>query len=134
MTTIQTQTRGSAPGRASAPRGRPTFGDEAEYAAATISSPAIYGPPVTFLLGPWLLLVLLLVPPFALLFVIALVLAVAAVAVVALGAVLASPYLLVRHLRADRTPRTTSAASRYSIRKLRVGFGRLISPHAKGVS
>jgi hypothetical protein len=68
-------------------------------AAAVVAAPAIYGPPISFLLGPWLLLVLLLAPPFALLFTIVLVLAVAAVLIVAAGLVLASPYLLVRHLQ-----------------------------------
>jgi hypothetical protein len=56
------------------------------------------GPPVILLLGPWLLLVLLIIPPTAFLITLALVLAVAAGAAVALGALIASPYLLVRHL------------------------------------
>ena len=59
----------------------------------------MYGPPVLLLAAPWLLLSLMLVGPFALL-VTFLVLLAAAVAVVGLiGAVLAAPYLLVRHLR-----------------------------------
>jgi hypothetical protein len=58
------------------------------------------GPPVILLLGPWLLLVLLIIPPAAFLITLGLVLAVAAGLLAALGAVIASPYLLVRHLRA----------------------------------
>jgi hypothetical protein len=65
-----------------------------------ISAPAFFGPPVIFILGPWLLLVLLLIGPAALLITFVLVAAVAVGLLVALGAVIASPYLLVRHLRA----------------------------------
>jgi hypothetical protein len=65
-----------------------------------ISAPAFFGPPVIFILGPWLLLVLLLIGPAALLITFVLVAAVAVGLLVALGAVIASPYLLVRHVRA----------------------------------
>jgi hypothetical protein len=58
------------------------------------------GPPVILLLGPWLLLVLLLIPPAAFLITLALLVAVAGGVLVALGALVASPYLLVRHLQA----------------------------------
>jgi hypothetical protein len=73
--------------------------------AAVIAAPAIYGPPVSFILGPWLFLVLLLAPPFALLFTILLVLAVAAVLLTVAGLVVASPYLLLRHLQGRAVPR-----------------------------
>src|SRR3954471_19600115 len=68
-------------------------------AAAVVAAPAIYGPPISFLLGPWLLLVLLLAPPFALLFTIVLVLAGAAVLIAAAGRGLTRPSLLARHLQ-----------------------------------
>jgi hypothetical protein len=76
----------------------------AEAAGATvplISAPAYFGPPVAFLLGPWLLLVLLLVPPAAVLITLVLVVLLAAVLIAALGALIASPYLIMRHLRAQ---------------------------------
>src|ERR671936_2847213 len=57
------------------------------------------GPPVILLLGPWLILVLLIIPPAAAVITLVLVLAVAAAALAAVGALIASPYLLVRHLR-----------------------------------
>jgi hypothetical protein len=63
----------------------------------------VAGPPALLLLGPWLLLVLLIIPPAAFVITLVLVLAVAAGALAAVGAIIASPYLLVRHLR-EREP------------------------------
>jgi hypothetical protein len=78
--------------------------------------PAIFfvplaGPPVILLLGPWLLLVVLIIPPAAFLITIVLVLAVAAGLLVALGALIAPPYLLARHLRGLPGPRWPRLAS-----------------------
>jgi hypothetical protein len=57
-----------------------------------------HGPPLIFVLGPWLFLVLLLAPPFAVL-VTFVVLMVVLTAVVALAvAILVAPFVLVRHL------------------------------------
>src|SRR3954447_12245701 len=81
-----------------------------------IGAPPLYGPPVSFLLGPWLLLVLLLIPPFALLFTVVLVLAVAAGLLAAGAALLPSPYLLVRR---DRAPRALQAKPQASARPVR---------------
>ena len=53
--------------------------------------PAFFGPPVVFLLGPWLLLVLLIIPPAAVLITLVVAFAVVAVALVGLVALLASP-------------------------------------------
>jgi 4-hydroxybenzoate polyprenyltransferase len=65
---------------------------------------------VISILGPWLLLVLLLVGPAALLIVFVLAFVFLAAAFAALVALLASPYLLVRHLRArHRAPRRAFA-------------------------
>jgi hypothetical protein len=86
--------------RPSASPERPTV---AEWLGATvplISAPAFFGPPVIFVLGPWLLLVLLIIPPAALLITLVMVVLLGAGLFAALGAVIASPYLLVRHLRA----------------------------------
>jgi uncharacterized membrane protein len=60
----------------------------------------VAGPPVAFLLVPWLLLVLLLIPPAALLLTLAAVVFVAGALLAAVGAIVASPYLIVRHIRA----------------------------------
>lgn len=62
-------------------------------------APAFFGPPVVYLLGPWLLLVLLLIGPAAVLITLVLAFIVVAAALVALAALLASPYLVVHHLR-----------------------------------
>ena len=60
------------------------------------------GPPAVLLVGPLLLLTLLLIPPAALLITFVVAFLVAAGFLAALGALIASPYLLVRHLRAQR--------------------------------
>jgi hypothetical protein len=84
----------------------PTFSERIAEFAPLVLARAFYGPPVIFVLGPWLLLVVLLIPPAALLITLVLVLLVAAAALVALAALLASPYLLVRHLRAEHPARS----------------------------
>jgi hypothetical protein len=116
------------------PPDRPTWGDAVEYAATTIGAPAIYGPPVAFLFGPWLFLVLLLAPPFAFLVTVALVVVVAAVLLAVIATVLASPYLLVRHLRARWAGQPKAATRSHLFHKVRVSSGRLGSPQPKGMS
>ena len=80
--------------------GRPTRRDIIEGVEPLAVAPAFFGPPVVFLLGPWLLLVLLIIPPAAVLITLVVAFAVVAVALVGLVALLASPYLLVRYVRA----------------------------------
>jgi hypothetical protein len=116
------------------PSDRPTGGDEAEYAATVIGAPAIYGPPVALLFGPWLFLVLLLAPPFAFLVTVMLVVAVAAVLLAAIAAVLVSPYLLMRHLRARWAGQSKAATPSHLFHKARVSSDRLGSPQPKGMS
>ncbi len=74
------------------------------------------GPPAILLVGPLLLLVLLLIPPAAVLITLAVVFLLGAALLAALGALIASPYLLVRHLRARhpiarRAPDVSEAAA-----------------------
>jgi hypothetical protein len=78
---------------------RPTLAERLGETVPLLSAPAFFGPPVVFLLGPWLLLVLLLIPPAALLITLMVIAALGAGVLVALGALIASPYLIVRHLR-----------------------------------
>ncbi|MGN6868351.1 MAG: hypothetical protein ACTHMY_08110 [Solirubrobacteraceae bacterium] len=77
---------------------RPTWADLFHERTALVSAPAFFGPPVIFVLGPWLLLVLLLIGPFALILTGLLILAAAAVLLAGVVAAIASPYLVVRHL------------------------------------
>jgi hypothetical protein len=93
---------------------RPTVSELLQRVVPGIFFVPLAGPPVILLLGPWLLLVLLIIPPAAALITLVLVLAVAAGALVALGALIASPYLLARHLLA-RQPglRHRFAATQY---------------------
>ena len=88
--------------RPSASPDRPTRRERLGETVPLITAPAFFGPPVIFLLGPWLLLVLLLIPPAAFLITLAVVAVLGAGLLAALGALIASPYLLVRHLRAQR--------------------------------
>ena len=78
---------------------RPTRREIIEGVEPLATAPAFFGPPVVFLLGPWLLLVLLIIPPAAVLITLVLAFVVVAGALVALAALLASPYLLVHHFR-----------------------------------
>ena len=64
-----------------------------------IGAVPVYGPPVVLVAGPWLLFGLMLAGPFAVLFTLVVVLVAAAALVGLVGAILAAPYLLVRHLR-----------------------------------
>jgi hypothetical protein len=79
---------------------RPAFGETLAEIVPLIGFVPQAGPPVVFVLGPWLFLVLMLAGPFACLFALVIVMIVAATVLAALtAAVLAAPYLLVRHLR-----------------------------------
>ena len=59
----------------------------------------VYGPPVVVLAVPWLLLTLMLAGPFTVLVTFVVLLAAVAVLVGLIGAILAAPFLLVRHIR-----------------------------------
>ena len=91
-----THTEPSAPSSADLP----TFGEIVAETEPLVDYVPAAGTPVVFILAPWLLFGLMLAGPFAVLVTLALVM-VAAIAIVALAAALvASPFLLVRHLRA----------------------------------
>jgi hypothetical protein len=73
-----------------------------------IGAVPVEGPPAILLALPWLLLVLLLAGPFALLATIVVALLAAALVIAALAAIVASPFLLVRHVRAVRARHTAA--------------------------
>ena len=120
--------------QASASAERSTRGDLFHTAAPLIDAPAFYGPPVIFVLGPWLLLVLLLIGPFAAMVTVVFAMAVVAGLLAVLVAVIASPYLLIRHLRAHGVVHAKPRAPRHLFRQRRVSSGRLGSPQPKSVS
>ena len=120
--------------RGSASSDRPTWGEVFDARTSLIGAPAFYGPPIIFVLGPWLLLVLLLVGPFALVLTILLALGVAAGPLAVLVAVLASPYLLIRHLRAHGMVHAKPRAPLHLVHKDRVSSRWLGSPQPKGTS
>ena len=90
---------------------RPTVSELLQRVVPGIFFVPLAGPPVILLLGPWLILVLVIIPPAAFLITLLLVAVVAAGLVVALGALIASPYLLVRHLRARQPAERRRLAS-----------------------
>jgi hypothetical protein len=89
----------------------------------------VEGPPAILLAVPWLLLVLVLAGPFALLLTIVLAMLAAALIVAALAAIVASPFLLVRHLHAVRA---RHAAEPHSEKPAAVA-GRVPSPTSVSV-
>jgi hypothetical protein len=81
----------------------PTLGEMLAEIIPLIDAIPGYGPPVIFLAGPWLLLVLMLSGPFAFLVVLVVFMVVAATVVVALTAmVLVVPWVLARRVRGQR--------------------------------
>ena len=111
--------------RASVSLDRPTWGKLFAETAPLIGAPAFFGPPIIFVLGPWLLLVLLLIGPFALIVTLLLVMAVAAGLLAVCVAVIASPYLLIRHRHGHGTVRAKPRAPLHLFLKHPVSSGRL---------
>jgi hypothetical protein len=83
------------------PRHQPTRHADPEI-SPLIGAIPVEGPPAILLALPWLFLVLLLAGPFALLATIVVAMLAALLVIAAIAAIVASPFLLVRHLRADR--------------------------------
>jgi hypothetical protein len=119
---------------ASARSGRLSWGDVFDERAPMTGAPAFFGPPVIFVLGPWLLLVLLLIGPFVLAMMALLALVAGTGLLAASAALIAGPYLLGRHVRTRGIAVAKSRASRHLFHKHRVGSGRLGSPQPKGSS
>jgi hypothetical protein len=118
----------------SATSARLTWLEIVDERAPLIGAPAFFGPPIIFVLGPWLLVVLLLIGPFALILTLLLVLAGAAGLLAMCVAVIASPYLLVRRLQSHGVSLTRPRLALHPFSTHRVGSGRLRSPQPKEVS
>src|SRR3954451_21857687 len=94
----------------------PTAGEIVAEIEPLIGVVAVAGPPVVLLAVPWLFMGLMLAAPFAVLVTLVVVMAAAAALGAIAIAILASPFLLVRHLQ-RRQPRV--APVRLSATKLR---------------
>jgi hypothetical protein len=127
-----TRAIGPRPGSTSPPR--PTWAELLDERMAMIGAPAFFGPPIIFVLGPWLLLVFLLIGPLALLLTGLLVMAAAAGLLAVLAAVIASPYLLFRHLHAHGRLRVEPRALLHLVRTHRGRSRRPGSLQPKGMS
>jgi hypothetical protein len=79
--------------------GPPTRGDQVAEVLALVDTVFVAGPPVLVLWAGTVLLALMLAGPFALLVTFVVVLVAAAALIALAGAILATPYLLMRHLR-----------------------------------
>jgi hypothetical protein len=90
---------------ASAP---PTLGDKLAEIVPVLEAVYVAGPPVLMAWAGTVLFALMLAGPFALLVTLIVVLVAAAALVTLVGAILATPYLLVRYLRGHRLRHTTS--------------------------
>lgn len=80
--------------------GPPTLGDQLAEVLPVIDTVYVAGPPVLVVWAGTVLFALMLAGPFALVVALALALAAAAALVTVAGAILATPYLLIRHFRA----------------------------------
>src|SRR3954462_15615644 len=91
-----------------APTERPTFREMLDDVLPVIGVVFVAGPPVIFLAAPWLLLVLMLSGPFALVVAFVVVGLVAAALLATLAAIVVAPFVLVRRLhRTYRSARPT---------------------------
>ena len=80
--------------------GPPTFGDQLSEVIPVFDTVYVAGPPVLVVWAGTVLFALMLAGPFALVVALAVALAAAATVVTLAGAILATPYLLIRHFRA----------------------------------
>jgi hypothetical protein len=126
--------RAIASRRGSVSLSRPTWAELLDERMAMIGAPAFFGPPIIFVLGPWLLVVFLLIGPLALLLTGLLVMAAATGLLAVLAAVIASPYLLIRHLHARGRLRVEPRAFLHLVRTRRGGSRRPSSLQPKGTS
>jgi membrane protein implicated in regulation of membrane protease activity len=109
---------------------RPTAAERFEEVAPVIAYRRGAGPSVLLLVGPWLLLVLLLIPPAAVLITLFALVALPVLAVALVGAVVASPFLLVRALQRRHAERRESSersarAGRAVVKTRQPGFAAL---------
>jgi hypothetical protein len=89
----------------------PTFAEVLDETVPVIGVVPVAGPPAVFLLGPWVLFGLMLAGPFAVLATLVVLLVAAWALVGLIGAILAAPFVLVRHLHAHWAGRASMRAA-----------------------
>jgi hypothetical protein len=92
----------------SLPTKPPTFGEIRAEVLPVIDTVYIAGPPLVLAWAATVLFALMLAGPFALVVALSLVVVAAAAVLALVGAIVAAPYLLVRHLRARWADRAVS--------------------------
>jgi hypothetical protein len=95
--------------------GRRTLGDQLAEILPVVDTVYVAGPPVLLAWAGTVLFALMLAGPFALVVAFVVVLAAAATLVTLAGAILATPYLLIRHVRQRLAKRSHVAARRAPI-------------------
>jgi hypothetical protein len=90
---------------------QPTRGEMLAEIIPLVGVVVVAGPPVVLLAGPLVLFALLLVGPFVLVLTLVALLIGSTILVALIGAILASPYLLVRHLRERRAAAHSSSSA-----------------------
>jgi hypothetical protein len=113
---------------------RPNWGDVFDERSPLMAAPAFYGPPIIYVMAPWLLLVLFLIGPFVLVLTILVAMALTACLLAAFAAVIASPYLVIRRLRVRAATHAIPRTSAHLVRKYRASSRWLGSLQPKGMS
>jgi len=90
---------------------RPSCSETLQAILPVVGVVVVAGPPVVLLAGPLVLFALMVAGPFVLLLTVVAVLVGATVLVALVGAILALPYLLVRHIREHVAARSSSSVS-----------------------
>ena len=112
---IETRTMKTSQLICSTASGPPTPGDLLADIVPVIDTVFVAGPPVLVMWAGTVLLALMLAGPFALLVTFVVVLVAAAALVALAGAILATPYLLIRRFRAHRVRHATSGTARQAL-------------------
>jgi uncharacterized membrane-anchored protein len=102
---------------------RPRCAETLQAILPVVGVVAVAGPPVVLLAGPVVLFALMVAGPFVLLLTVVAVLVGSMLVVALVGAILASPYLLVRHVR-ERRAAARSSSSASAPRLVRAGGDR----------
>jgi hypothetical protein len=93
---------------------QPDFRERLEELLPLIAFVPVAGPPAILVAGPWVLLALMVAGPVVLILTLVALLLAAAALIALIGAILASPYLVVRHVRRHRAERAPKPAPEHA--------------------